>query len=373
VSLDDRARDGEPEPGPADRSLLRGRRAKKALEQVALLGLRHADAGVRHSEQGVVAHARDRDEDATARRRELDRVRNEVVEQLAEPGPISVERRERGSLEDELHLLALGRWPNRVHRLGGDCGEVDLFALEREFARFDLGNEEEVAHDAQEAAAVSLHDAEKTPLLLGEVTGVIEHELEIARDRRKRRPKLVRDESDELVFKAVEFTEPLVLLDEKLVRCFRLGPGDPLLHQQVPVLGVHALELSNEPRHADEHEEGQDRCADDHSTHVRDVPVGRIEGEDRRRGERGRDERSHAKERQPGLGLGIALFEPTARMEGGGAEGHVADEPDCVEPQAGAIPGAGFLPRERSVCNDVTGEAEREEPGPGGLPPRREQ
>jgi hypothetical protein len=58
-----------------------------------------------------------------------------------------------------------------LHGFGRDRGNVDLFELERELAGLDLGDEEEVAHDVQQPAAVPLDDLQEPALLVGQVPG----------------------------------------------------------------------------------------------------------------------------------------------------------------------------------------------------------
>ena len=84
--------------------------------------------------------------------------------------------------------------------------------LEGEATGVDLGDEEEIADEALEPIGVSLDDAQELALLVGQVLRLsVEHELEVAADRREGSAQLVRDERDEFVLQAVELTKLFVL------------------------------------------------------------------------------------------------------------------------------------------------------------------
>src|SRR4029450_1611063 len=89
VCLDDRPHDREPEARALD---VRGRRgAEEAFEESYALVLRNADAGVPDLQMRGFVRGRDSDEDAAPRGRELDRIREQVVEYLGQPGGIAME------------------------------------------------------------------------------------------------------------------------------------------------------------------------------------------------------------------------------------------------------------------------------------------
>jgi len=99
----------------------------------------------------------------------------------------------------------LGGRPRRLDGVPGESGQVDLPEVEGEFPRLDLGEEEEIAHKANQAFGVSLDDPGELALLLAQLArGRILHEFEVADDRGQGCSQLVRDEGDELVLQAVE-------------------------------------------------------------------------------------------------------------------------------------------------------------------------
>src|SRR6185295_10900002 len=148
---------------------------------------------------------------AAALRRELDRVRDEVVEELGEPRSVPREQLERARGERERDLLVLGERPCGLDGLCGDRSEVDGTDLEGKLACLDLCKKKQVAHELEQPVRVPLDDAEKLPLLVGDLARLaIEHELEVAADRGQRSPELVRHERDELVLQSVELEQALV-------------------------------------------------------------------------------------------------------------------------------------------------------------------
>src|SRR5262245_31939587 len=84
VGVDDRLHDRQAEAGALDVAPLRLLGAIHAVEQVAQIGLVDADAGIGDPEPQAVALMLDRDLYAAALGRELDRVRDQVLEDLAQ-------------------------------------------------------------------------------------------------------------------------------------------------------------------------------------------------------------------------------------------------------------------------------------------------
>ena len=74
--------------------------------------------------------------------------------------------------------------------------------LERELARLDLGDEQQVADEPQQPARVALDDLEEALGVGVEALAVVEDEVEVADDRRQRGAELVADEGEELVLQA---------------------------------------------------------------------------------------------------------------------------------------------------------------------------
>ena len=92
MSLDDRARDHEPEARARNRAPGRRRGAVEAREQLADLVAGDADAGVGDLDAYAVSAVRGRQHHRAALGSELERVRDEVVEHLPEASGVSVER-----------------------------------------------------------------------------------------------------------------------------------------------------------------------------------------------------------------------------------------------------------------------------------------
>ena len=143
--------------------------------------------------------------DPAAVGRELDRVRDEVVEELGDARPIPRDEGHGARGEGECDLLGLGLRPGRLDAFGGDRGEVEAVDVEDELAGLHLRDEEQVADEVEEPLRVALDDAEELALLVRQLARLaVEQELDVAPDRRQRRAQLVRHERDELVLQPVE-------------------------------------------------------------------------------------------------------------------------------------------------------------------------
>jgi hypothetical protein len=239
-----------------------GRSAEEAVEQATLLGDRDPDAVVRDGKHEIVAGHPQSDHDAPTVLGELDRVRDEVVEHLAQAGGVAHHGRHRVGVETQVDAARVRGRPQDLDRLRGEIGEVDLLRLERELPGFDLRDEEQVAHEPQEPVGVAVHDLEEAPVLLREV-GVVEDELEVAGDRGQRGAQLVGNERDELVLQAVELAQPVVLLQKQPLRGLGLVQRGALAFVERLPLGDRALELADEPGEASKDEERQRGRTDD--------------------------------------------------------------------------------------------------------------
>ena len=216
-----------------------------------LLG-RDAHAGVANFENRVAPRGACPHVHAAALRRELDRVRDEVVEELGEPRSVAREQRRAGSCASvERDLLVLGERPCGLDGLCRDGREVDGADLEGELACLDLCQEEQVAHELEQPVRVPLDDAEKLALLVGDLARLaIEHELEVAADRGQRSPELVRDERDELVLQPVELEQALVAhleLARELLTLLLQPPavGDVLCDRATPTTSPSLLRTAD--------------------------------------------------------------------------------------------------------------------------------
>ena len=138
--------------------------------------------------------------DAAALGGELERVRDEVVDDLAEPRAVGFDDRHPRVLERQLDAAVLRGRLRRLDALADEPREVERLRLELELPRLQVADEEQVGHEAEQALGVAVDDAEEVLLLLGEFPHLaVQHRLDVADDRGQRRAQLVRDVGDELV------------------------------------------------------------------------------------------------------------------------------------------------------------------------------
>ena len=92
---------------------------------------------------------------------------------------------------------SLGAQP--FHRADGDVGQVRAAEIHRHLSRLDLGQQQQVPDEAQEARGVPFDHLEA---MAGVRAGhaVLPEDLDEAEDRRQRCPELVRDQADESSF-----------------------------------------------------------------------------------------------------------------------------------------------------------------------------
>ena len=208
---------------------------KKRSNSCVLLVLGEAERRCRSTSiTATPSTAVSRDLDASAGRRELERVRDEVVEHLREPRGIALQRHGQAlRARRQLDLLGRGRRLRGLDALGHERLELDRPQLEGELARVDLRQEEQVADEVEQPRGVPVDDPEVAQLLLVE-PAVVAQQLDVAADRGQRRAQLVRDERDELVLQPVELAQPVVLRREQLLGRLGLGAGRALGDEQKP-------------------------------------------------------------------------------------------------------------------------------------------
>src|SRR6266508_5153130 len=137
------ARDVQPEAGPRQVALHGALGTEEALEEPALIVRTDADAAVRDLQADETVTLRQRHVDDAALRRELDRVRHEVVEHLLYATAVCVHRRD--CIEDTGEGDRLGGGPRleRRHRVAHDLGKVDVVPLEGQLTRLQACDEEQ--------------------------------------------------------------------------------------------------------------------------------------------------------------------------------------------------------------------------------------
>ena len=113
--------------------------------------------------------------------------------------------------------------------------------LDRELARVDLCEEQQIADEMEEPLRVSIDDAEEPLLLRREIAPLLHQKLEVTADRREWRSQLVRNERDELILHQVELPEPCVLLGQEPLDRLGLGASRLLgLEEFLPLSGLFA-------------------------------------------------------------------------------------------------------------------------------------
>ena len=152
------------------------------------------------------------DGDRAAFRRVLHRVREDVADDLREPGAVAVDpERPVGKLELELVALVVPEGDLRL--LAHERAQVERLAPEREATLLDQACVEEVADERREARRLGVDDLEVAlPVGLGEVA--LEQEAREAEHARERRAHLVRDHADQLRLVALRPLEAVGALDQ---------------------------------------------------------------------------------------------------------------------------------------------------------------
>ncbi len=227
--------DRETEPGAA---VLPARAAISLLERLEndlLLVLRDADAGIGHREgqhraRGVerlvvdapLGDGRLRDREADAPRlRELERVREEVPEDLTEPHLVGTDRirHTRRDLDVELQVLVVGDVPESPIDVVAQIGDSDLDDVDAHRPGFDLGKVEDLVDEREEIRARLMNGARVLDLPRGEVLVPVVDELPREDEQAvQRRAKLVRHVREELRLVAGRQGQLLGLLLELLPR-----------------------------------------------------------------------------------------------------------------------------------------------------------
>src|SRR5712691_5154598 len=196
VRFDDLAADCEPEACAADLARVRRVDAKELVEHVALLLGRDTEPGIPDGDAGEAAVRLGRELYAPALGRVLDRVREEVADDLGDPVAFS-EDDQRLPREDRNELVhgALGRV--QLYLAGEDFRQVERLERQREVPLLDALQVEEVVDQRGQTATLAVDDLEvPLPRLLVDV--VTKEQLRESQHPRQRRTQLVRHRRDEL-------------------------------------------------------------------------------------------------------------------------------------------------------------------------------
>ena len=192
--LDDLLGDGQPEAGAA---VVPARSSPRPARTAGTGGARpvrrHADARVRDLD----AHGRGvrpgRDRGDAARRRcrggELDRVAQQVDDDLAQPRRVAAEAAVEAGLDDRREVDAGGRGLDReqLHGVLDDEPQVEIERLERDALRLDPGEVEDVVDDAEQGVGGGADGVAVLALLA--VERRLRHQLRHADDAVHRRPE----------------------------------------------------------------------------------------------------------------------------------------------------------------------------------------
>ena len=144
--------------------------------------------------------------DGPARRRELQRVREQVADELHEPLVIAVDERDRRSTSSSsCDLAGAGERRRRLDDLARDLVDAHRGEVQLQAARIEARHEEEVADQPLQPLRAAVDDREEALLLVGELARLaLPDHLEEAHHRGQRRAELVRDGGDEVVLQPVE-------------------------------------------------------------------------------------------------------------------------------------------------------------------------
>src|SRR5207237_2254014 len=144
------------------------------------------------------------------------------------------------SFAAELDPLSARARARFLDRLPDDGAQVDLGRPQVELSGFEPRDEEQVVDEPQEPVGVALDDVEVAARLLAERL-VVQRQLEVAHDRRQRRPQVVRDQRHELVLETVGLAQAFVLLRQQPAGELGLGASLALLLPK-------SVEAAHEPR-----------------------------------------------------------------------------------------------------------------------------
>ena len=161
--------------------------------------------------------------------RELERVREQVLQHLLEPLLVGDDRRERVLREVELEreLLLHGHRRERPLEAGELFGDRHLGDVQVHLPGLDLGEIEDVVDQPEQLRAGVVDRVRELDLLVGQVAvDVVAEQLREDQQRVQRRPQLVRHVREELGLVARRERELLRLLLQRLARVLDLGVLD---------------------------------------------------------------------------------------------------------------------------------------------------
>ena len=189
----------KPDAQAALRAVERPRALYERLEDARRELGRHADPRIGDTEQRLVAFASDRHGDGAAFGRELERVAEQVADDLLDARRIGVHPRRRERLHDAPLPGAAARAQRGKHARGG-VGEVERLALQHDLAGHGARRVEEIVGHAREMLDLTAdHRARMGARLLVRSA----EELRGVGERAERVAELVAEHGEELVLRAV--------------------------------------------------------------------------------------------------------------------------------------------------------------------------
>jgi hypothetical protein len=231
VQVDHVSHDAEPEAEPR---MLAPRGAVGLAEAIEYVGQEVGGdplAGVSDLQDRLARRALHDHVDAAARRRELDRVREQVQHDLLQAIAVAVhEHAVDGHLERDLDALLFGSEPLRLDRGLGDRAQVERLDREQQLAAHDPRNVEQVLDQLRLRARGAVDRLDRFLMVLL-VERAREQEMRPADDRVHGRAQLVREIGEELVL--------------ELGRLFGLAARDPLALVGILAVGGSALALGH--------------------------------------------------------------------------------------------------------------------------------
>ena len=226
MHLDDAPDDREPEPAAAAARLVGTRAAKEPVEDSGELRRFDADARINHGDRRRTLRLRlDLNVNVAASRRELDRVADEVRDDLPDADRVVAELdRLVRAPHRELHPATSGRCGRLVDRLLHGRAQVLAPKIEQHEPRIQLGQLQQVLGEPVEALQLHAAGLEELGARRGIVRGALHHQFVERSERRDRGAQLVRDIGEELAAPITVAANDLDALLESLGHRVELEP-----------------------------------------------------------------------------------------------------------------------------------------------------
>ena len=258
--------DGQADAGAADRAALRPPPLIERLEDpIAVVGV-HAGAVVADVHDEIVALHSRADVDRAAARRELDRVRQQVLEHELELAFVG-EHVDRADRELQLDLLVRQHEPMLAQHAEDHRLQLELRQLERRRVRLPGAERQEVLDELLQLDAVVAQDARHFLLLdVERADGAVEQQLRAFANVRERRLELVRHVAQELVLLVGRFFEPMAQPFELAAERFdvvRSADGDRPAEVAFAELANRAVDLAHRPPDEQQEQADEDERAGD--------------------------------------------------------------------------------------------------------------